>query len=363
MAPEDRTPPRQPLWPFRSARWLGETAAFLTRRDPTGRRDVARKVRYLEQRGKWTRSLARRSAKVDAIPIDRPIFFLGVQGAGLTIVARTLVRSGNVCTASGNGANWAQTLDELGLDRARRRRLPTDLWHAQERTDAPPDAIFGVQHGNAYATDRLLERYRRTAADATRADADAFRRVIREHIRVYAPDPAHARFVDKTQTYTVKAGYVAKLLEGCDPHFVLVTRNPYSMAYRGAVREYAHVELGHEARVRLAAEQWENSYRIALQDGEELDRFSVVRFEDFVEDAVSVVRDLCAFVDLPFDEELVPQPHHTLPRATYPVGDAKWYPLRPDSWLPRVVEQDAAIIAARCGALAERLGYSRAAVS
>jgi hypothetical protein len=363
MARDDRTPPRQPLWPLRSARWLGEIAAFLARRDPTGRRDVARKVRYLEQRGKWARSLGRRSAKVDAIPIDRPIFFLGVQGAGLTIVARTLVRSGNVCTASGNAANWAQTLDELGLDRARRRRLPTDLWHAQERTDAPPDAIFGVEHGNAYATDRLLERYRRTADDATGEDAEAFRRVIREHILVYAPDPAHARFADKTQTYTVKAGYIAKLLEGCDPHFVLVTRNPYSMSYRAAVRDYAHVEIGHEARVRLAAEHWENSYRLALQDGEELDRFSVVRFEDFVEDPISIVRDLCAFVDLPFDEELVPQPHHTLPPGTYPVGDAKWYPLRPDSWLPRVGEQDAAIIAERCGTLAERFGYSPAAVS
>ncbi|HYZ78978.1 MAG TPA: hypothetical protein VE596_16560, partial [Gaiellaceae bacterium] len=48
-------------------------------------RDVAIKAIRLYRRDRWRYSLRRRLRSVDDIALDRPIFFLGVQGGGETI--------------------------------------------------------------------------------------------------------------------------------------------------------------------------------------------------------------------------------------------------------------------------------------
>jgi hypothetical protein len=112
-----------------------------------------------------------------------------------------------------------------------------------------------------------------------------------------------------------------------------------------------------EQELRLAAEHWRNSYRIALQDAETIPNVAVVRFEDFVADPEAVVRGLSDFVGLDFEPAMVPRPGDRFPFATLP-GDRKWYPLFADPWLPQVTEREAEIVASVCGALAAQLGYA-----
>ena len=319
-------------------------------------RAVAIRAVRAYRRDRWRRSLRRRLPSVDAIPVDRPIFVLGLQGGGTTLVARCLLRHPAVVSMSGNSRYWVAT-DEIGFVRNRMARLPASLWSSSHRTDlAVPE--FGATHSSVYACDALLPFYRRTAADATYEDRSRLTRLLREHIAVYADDRSNARFLDKTHTYTVKVAYLDALLDGFDPCFVLVLRNPYTMCFR-AIRGKAPswaVAPPYDEQLRFGAEHWDNSYRLALEDGAKLERFVALRFEDFVADPAASIRMVCATVGLEFDEELVPQPGQRMPFATLPT-DSKWYPLRPDDWRSQVPERDAAIIDERCGALAQELGY------
>jgi Sulfotransferase family len=300
----------------------------------------------------------RRLRGVDRIPLDRPIFFLGVQGGGETIIGRCLRRNDAVVSMSGNSGYWTG-IDELGVVRNRMARMPPSLRGCKYRSDVD-HPFFGSNHNSVYACEVLLPFYRRTAEDADAAEGRQFRRLLREHVAVYARDPRHARFFDKTHTNTLKLPLLAAYLEGCDPFFVLVARNPYSWCYRAVRRKRPshRVALEPEQELMLAAEHWRNSYRIALADARRIPNVAVVRFEDFVADPETVVRRLCAFVELEFDDAMVPRAGDRFPFATLP-GDRKWHPLFPDPWLGKVPDEDAAVIARECGPLATELGYER----
>jgi hypothetical protein len=321
-------------------------------------RDVAIKAIRLYRRDRWRYSLRRRLRAVDHVPLDRPIFFLGVQGGGETIIGRCLRRNDAVVSMSGNSGYWTG-IDELGVVRNRMAHLPSALWGCKFRNDLE-HPLFGPNHNSVYACDALLPFYRRTAEDAEEADGRRFRRLLREHLAVYARDPSRARFFDKTHTNTLKLPLLAAYLEGCDPFFVLVVRNPYSWCYRAVRRKRPAHRVAHspEQELRLAAEHWSNSYRIALDDTRHVPNVTVVRFEDFVADPAAVVRRLCAFVGLEFDAAMVPQPGHRFPFATLP-ADRKWYPLFPDPWLEKVGGREPAVIASVCEPLAIELGYER----
>jgi Sulfotransferase family len=321
-------------------------------------RDVAIKVARLYQRDRWRYSPRRLGRKVDRIPLDRPIFFLGAQGGGETIVGRCLRRSDAVVCMSGSSGHWTGT-DELGVVRNRMARLPKTLWGCKFRTDIE-HSLFGPNHNSVYASDTLLPFYRRTAEDAEEADGAAFRRLLREHLAVYAPDAHRARFFDKTHANTLKIPLLAEYLRGCDPFFVLVVRNPYSWCYRAVRRKRPayRVALGPDEELRLAAEHWANSYRIALQDAATIPNVTLVRFEHFVADPEAVVRRLCNFTGLDFEPTMVPRPGDRFPFGTLP-GDRKWYPLFADPWLTEVTDHEAEIVASVCEPLATELGYTR----
>ena len=321
-------------------------------------RDLAIKGVRVYERDRWRRSLRRRLAAVDRIPLDRPIFFLGVQGAGETVVGRCLRRHRSVVSMSGNSRHWTG-IDELGVVRNRMARLPRSLWGCKHRSDIE-HPLFGTEHDSVYACDSLLPLYRKAAEDGDEDEARRFRRLLREHVAVYAHDPRNARFFDKTHTFTVKTPLLAAYLDGCDPFFVLVVRNPYSWCHRAIRRKPPsfRVELSADEQLRLVAEHWSNSYRIALDDAAQVGNVTVVRFEDFVADPRATVRRLCELLGLEFDGAMVPEPRQKLPFATLP-GDRKWFPLFADTWLAQVSEREASIVESRCGPLAEQLGYRR----
>jgi Sulfotransferase family len=327
----------------------------------SSRRDYARTVAIRATRAyhrdRWRYSLRRFGAYVDDIPIDRPIFVLGVQGGGTTLVARSLLRHPEVVSMGGNSSFWVAT-DEMGFVRNRMMRLPRTLWSSSHRDDLD-HPLFGASHDSMYASGPLYDAYRNVGADANERDAAAFRRVIREHIAVYAHDHRHARFLDKTHTLTLKIPYVEELLRGTSPHYLLIARDPYSTCYRAVRRKPpAWTEAPpYEEQLRLAAEHWANSLRTALEDGPRTGRFSVVRFEDFVRDPEATVRGMCEFTGLPFDPELVPREGQSRPFGMLPT-DTKWYPLFEDPWRNRVPPEDIAIVDAVVGDVARELGYA-----
>ncbi|HEY8793110.1 MAG TPA: sulfotransferase [Gaiellaceae bacterium] len=336
--------------------------AYLFDRDPrlngSFLRTVAIKAERWRRRDRWRRSLWRYLASVDRIPLDRPIFVLGMQGGGTTLVARCLLRHPEVVSMSGGSDYWVAT-DELGFVRNRMRRLPPTLWSSAHRDDLD-HPIVGTEHASVYASNLLLAEYRNTAEDANAADSARFVRILKEHVAVYAHDPQTARFLDKTHTYTIKIPYLDRLLEAHEPFFLLVVRNPYTMVFRAVRRKPPAwgTDMTYEDRLRLVAQHWSNSMRLALDDGRQTGRFVALRFEDFLQKPDEVIQSVCNAVGLTYDDDLVPRASHRMPFATLP-WDRKWFPLQGDQWRDKVGDTEARIVEEECGEVAEQLGYGR----
>lgn len=319
---------------------------------PRGRA-VAVKLARLYLRDRWRWSTVRVRASVDEVPIDRPIFVLGLQSGGTTLISRCLRRSREVVTISGDHRHWTG-IDELGAVRNRTARLPPDLWGSKYRSDLE-HPVYGDDHSSVFACDELLPRYRRTAQDADAPARAAFERLIREHVALHARGAG--RFLDKTHTSTVPVAYVDALLRNHRPSFVLVTRNPYTTcphALRRKPPSY-RVDLPYPDRLRAVAEHWRNANALALADGARAANFLVVRFEDFLREPEVTVRRLCTFLGLTFEESMVPRAGDALPFATL-ASDRKWFPLYEDRSVAS--PGDVAIVDEVCGELAADLGYA-----
>lgn len=310
------------------------------------------KIARIYYRDRWRVSQRRLGDRVDHVALDRPIFILGTQGSGGTLVGRCLRRNAAVVTVSGGSEHWTGT-DELGIVRSRMARLPPMLWGSSHRLDIASEAL-GTHHSSVFACDELLPLYRATSEDARPDDAARFMRLLREHLAVYRG----TRFLDKTHSYTVKMPLIAALLEESRPLFVLVVRNPYGACPSAVERKPPSFapEVAAERRLALVAEHWANAHRIALDDESSTGGLAVVRFEDFLADPGGVVQSLCSYVGLDYSPDMVPRPGQTMPWATLPT-DRKWYPLYADDRLERVTSEQLTIVEERCAEIALRFGY------
>jgi hypothetical protein len=328
-------------------------------------RKAAGRAKHARQLHKYDVNLRRLYRRLDSIPIDRPVFLLGVQGGGGTIVARTLYRHSQAVYASGNSDYWAGS-DEIHNCPHTIKDLPESLIHRSAhffnvngRLDCHP--LYGYQRCWLYAIDEFLSTYRRDGAAADRRTADRLQRVIRKVILAYAHDPSRARFIDMSQLYTIQVAYVAELLRGTDPRFILLTRNPYITCARAMRKEYeehgTRVDLAPEQKMRCAIEHWDNSYRNALTDGEQ-QKMMQVRYEDFLEDPEREVRRMCEFSELEFEASQVPQAGQRIPLGS--LSAEKWFPLKRDEnarYLDSMSSELIRILNQRSADVIRRLGY------
>lgn len=262
------------------------------------------------------------------IPINKPVFLLGVQGGGLTLLTRMLRRHPEMVSVTGNNSYWAGP-DEM--QNVMGDFLPAQLTGLHAKIPPHP------QYPNRdwlYAIDDLLPLYRRTARDATPELKKRFQKAIRIPLAIYAKNPAQARFIDKSQTYTVRLGLINTLLAESNPYFILVTRNPYALCYRSAtrVKTLTSLNLPLKERLNLAGQQWANSMNAALEDASTIANFKVVRFEDLLVSPEKMLQKICQFTGLSWRPEMLPAPddHFPLGSTGSSKGDHKWYPLRAD---------------------------------
>lgn len=323
-------------------------------------RNRANIVWYLWKRGNWLFDPRCLLAHVREVEIDRPVFLVGNQGDGLTLVSRMLRRHPQLVSLSGNHKYWAGA-DEM--HRAFLGRLPPSLVNGGRWLGkAPYHAELTPPRSWSYAADELIHSYRRTAADYDERAARQLRAVIRESLYRHGR-PSAGRFTDKSQVFTVRMSYVNALLVDVNPHFVLITRDPYASCYRNAlggaydIRRYAK-KHDLDTRFEICLQHWHNSMTCVEQDREQLSAFTIMKFEDFLIDPRSSLESLCRFLDIPFMEDMVPAPGHKIPFGSrFP---DRWFPLKADvnqrylAELPRRFEEK---IRDRAGDLAAAYGY------
>jgi hypothetical protein len=271
---------------------------------------------------------------LDSVKIDQPVFFLGTQGGGLTLVSRMLRRSGQFITIGGGPSFWTAH-DEMDKFHIGHELLPDEMafrspGYNNVTGQEENHPVFGLERSWVYATDELLPRYRMTKEDHSEQLERKFKNFIRRSIRAYSATGRSARFLDMSQSYTLKVPLLRTLFP--DARFVLVTRNPYVMCWREVTRQpdrkyrLWNERPSMEEGIRLAAQHWRNSYRAALQDLEGHDDGIVVRFEDALSDSEGVVQRIADHTGVAYNEDMIPKPYHTLPTGSK--ATTKWYPIR-----------------------------------
>lgn len=297
------------------------------------------------------------------IPIDRPIFLLGVQCGGLTLISRMLRKHPFVVSVTGNYRYWAGS-DEMHTVLG--PILPPELTGIKYKVPNPNHPIFKSPRSWTYACDELLPFYRKTAAHATLELKRIFQKIIRTTIAKYAINKNYVRFIDKSQVYTVRVSLIYELLKEYDPKFILIVMNPYALCYKvaeGRANDMKRLRkrLQLEKRLEICTQHWANSMKCTLEDKEKYDiDMLIIRFEDILREPITNVKKICRFIELDFDEDMIPQPHHKIPFGIDPRDKNKWYPLRPDvnePYLRRLNGKYIEIISNRCKEIALNFGY------
>lgn len=318
---------------------------------------------YLYRRSRVANDLRRWFWNLEDVEVREPIFLIGNQGGGLTLLARILRRNPRLVSISGGPDYWSGA-DEM--QSAARRLLPTSLTQGgRVFGDAPSHAYLSPPRGWSYACDDLFPAYRKTSSDADEEARAKLLTVIRTAIRKFSTDEEEPRFIDKSQHYTIKVPFLRELLADESPCFILLVRNPYVSCPRAAFVKAGDMlrysgAVSDERLLEICCEHWRNAIGTAMEDIQGVEGSGWFRFEDLLERPKTVVGRICEVVGLEFDASMLPSEDDRMPAGSR-YGD-RWYPIRTDvnqkyhemlrdePWMARMVED-------MCGELADEIGY------
>ncbi len=318
------------------------------------------KAYYLWRRNNWMLNPKSYGHGYRNTVIKGPIFLLGNQGDGLTLLSRILRRNPGVVSVTGNSAYWAGADEMANVYEPILGRELSGI-----RIKAPRHEKLTPPRSWSYACNDLINEYRCTDSDARAEIVLRLRHAIGMAISRHGKKMETPRFVDKSQVYTVKMSFINKLLEDCNPYFILVTRNPYASIYRAAtgkagdMKRYAEY-MSLDKRMRICMEHWLNSARCVEEDKRKVSDFMSVSFEELLKSPETVVKRICDFSGLEYSDDMIPQPHHKLPFGMK--YRERWYPLRVDvneQYLRAIPDEYIDMIYKHCGESAELYGYGK----
>lgn len=315
-------------------------------------------IMYLLRRNSWMLDPSWFLQFYHETQIDRPIFILGNQGGGLTLISRILRRNHDVVSITGNANYWSGA-DEM--QNVMGPLLPPELTGLRHK--APYHPLLTAPRSWSYASNALIQKYRNTEEDFTPDMEYIFKSIIKYTLWRYSLTNS-SRFIDKSQVFTVKLSLINRLLHENAPKFVLVTRNPYIECPRAAIgkagdmKRYASY-LSWNERLDYCTQHWQNSFQSVLDD---IDKYKIkvklIRFEDFLENPKKTIKGLCKFIELEYDPKMLPQKDDSIPFGSH--YRDRWYPLRKgvnEKYKSQFKDKDFMSVEAGCGKMADQLGY------
>ena len=308
---------------------------------------------YLFRRNKWMIDPAFYLKTYASVKIDRPIFLVGNQGDGLTLVSRILRRHKSVVNVTGNANYWAGA-DEM--QRVFNEFLPMELCY-NHRSLKPLPNNLSLQKGWLYASNDQLDVFRSTSADSSPELAGKLRHVMQYCLHRHRITDS-SRFIDKSQIYSVKVGLLNDLLFRNSPHFVYITRNPYASIYRMALLSNKNYGASFSHALKIHKQHWINSFLAIKEDRNNCNHFYQVKFEDILLDVGPQVEKLITFLDLPFTSSILPKPDDKIPFGSKAID--RWHPLKPeinDKYLTTMPSEVYNDIHSDIGSFAKELGY------
>lgn len=292
--------------------------------------------------------------------IQSPVFILGNQGDGLTLLSRVLRRNKSFVTVSGNSNYWTGA-DEMAIVM---EPLLAASWRSSGffRRDVVKHKLFRSPRSWTYATDNLIGYYRKDYGSVTDREKSNLLLAIRSALAINGKGK---RFLDKSQLFTVKAGAINECLKESNPYFLLVLRNPYASIVRAAENMerddlYKGVNISFEAKLRFAAQHWKNAMLAIEEDAKRIPNFKWVKIEEFLENPEIVCRELCDFLGVQFDPLMLPSENDKVPYFTR--YNLRWYPLRTslnDRYLKKLNKEYEDIINSIIKDLPHQYGYTK----
>jgi hypothetical protein len=291
------------------------------------------------------------------ISINDPIFLIGNQGDGLTLLSRMLRRNPQVVSVTGNSNYWAGGDEMMNVFEP---ILTSEL--SGIFISAPPHKILKPPRSWSYASNALIKRYRKTEKNSDVLNKKKLRSAIGMAIARNGKHIRKPRFIDKSQVFSVKLSFINSLLVDCNPYFIHVTRNPYATIFRAAtsakdMKRYSHY-LNFSNRMKMCSQHWLNVAKSIEEDKCKISNFLRIKFEDILEDPKNTLKKVCDVINLQFSEDMIPQPHHRLPFGVR--FQKRWYPLRKDvnnRYLEKLSFKDIELIDNICGNYPEKFGY------
>ena len=247
------------------------------------------------------------------------------------------------------------------------------ILNAHSRVAVPPESRFitELHTGDRVEADDFLTRlahhrqfqFWKISIDDVRGELEGagsipYRDAVLAAYRAYARAKAKPLYGDKTPRYVLNIPLLARLFP--EAKFVHQIRDGRNVAL-----SYADVPFGPK-RLGQAAALWAERVSAGLREGRELgpDRYTEVRYEDFVGDAEAQTKTLCDFLEIDFEENML---HHAeqsrsdvLPRASrYNPNVTRPPTANVRSWAEQMSPRQVEMFEAIAGGVLEAAGYPR----
>lgn len=259
---------------------------------------------------------------------DSPVFIVGHQGNGATLVSRVLRKSGRFVTVTGTeayigGADEMQSVMGLALN-----AKFGGIYHK-----APLRREYSRRNGWYYASDRLLPYFRFSHRDYKDDIAVNFRRCL-SAIQLRSEDK---RILDKSQSYLFKIDLIDKILLSTPPIYIVIVRNPLTVCYRAAALKTGLSKLSFNVdyRLQLAVEHWNNVFEEILRHKNN-PRVCVYRIEDIVANPEIYFQKIFGVLNESYDDSYLP--HGSDLMGIGAKRKDRWYPIRSDISSSRLAE-------------------------
>ena len=316
-------------------------------------------IYYLWKRNNWMLDIRSYTGYFSKIPFEDPIFLLGNQGDGLTLLSRMLRRNPNVVNVTGNSKYWAGADEMMNVNE---QILTPEI--SGMVIGAPYYDKLPPPRGWSYACNDLIKFYRKTEKDINYKNRKKLKAAIGMAISHHGRKIKNPRFLDKSQIFSVKMAFINKLLEEHNPYFIFITRNPYATIYRAAIgkaRDMARASdfLSFKQRLNICLEHWLNTIKIIEEDQKKVNNFLWIRLEDLLNNPKEILKKVCNFSKLEFNEDMIPKSYHKFPLGVR--FKERWYPLNPSvnqSYLRKLPQNISEIIFKACGKYAQKYGYN-----
>ncbi|MDQ3758790.1 MAG: sulfotransferase [Actinomycetota bacterium] len=239
------------------------------------RKQALRRARRERRAAKRARKLANRPAPVP--------FVVGVNRSGTTLLRMMLDSHPDLAIPP--ETHFIPALFEA----ADAKKKAGERMSAQETVD------FLVEHRRwgdfDLDTDALRERI-------TQAKRVRPRFAVRAFYELYAESQGKSRYGDKTPGYVKQMGTIQRTLP--EARFVHLIRDGRDVAISRGDRITAE-----ELTIERHAKIWKRRIGRARRQAPRLSHYKEVRYEDLVEDPEAVLREICEFIELPYDPAML----------------------------------------------------------